>query len=116
MTTRNHKAGKRFARAGLCRATGSEKISSGRLWSRWFPGRLPYRKLPEMLHRLEAGKTGLLALMNRQTDETFETEFTAAKTLTALHPIIEGWISSVLYCVVPYTRGKRAAANLKLGS
>jgi len=47
-------------------------------------GSASYRKLPEMLSRLEAGETRITGLDDRQTDETFETEFTARKNPIAV--------------------------------
>jgi tRNA-2-methylthio-N6-dimethylallyladenosine synthase len=70
-------------------------------------GSASYRNLPEMLVQIEAGKSRVTGLDDRQTDECFETEFTART-----HPhrgyitIIEGCDKFCAYCVVPFTRGK----------
>jgi tRNA-2-methylthio-N6-dimethylallyladenosine synthase len=70
-------------------------------------GSASYRKLPEMLLRLEAGETRITGLDDRQTDETFETEFTARKNpYRGYITIIEGCDKFCSYCVVPYTRGR----------
>jgi tRNA-2-methylthio-N6-dimethylallyladenosine synthase len=70
-------------------------------------GSASYRKLPEMLTRLEAGETRITGLDDRQTDETFETEFTSrTNPYRAYITIIEGCDKFCAYCVVPYTRGK----------
>jgi len=70
-------------------------------------GSASYRKLPEMLARLEDGEARITGLDDRQTDETFETEFTARKNpYRAYITIIEGCDKFCAYCVVPYTRGK----------
>ena len=66
-----------------------------------------YRKLPEMLTRLEAGERRITGLDDRQTDETFETEFTARQNpYRGYITIIEGCDKFCSYCVVPFTRGK----------
>jgi tRNA-2-methylthio-N6-dimethylallyladenosine synthase len=75
-------------------------------------GSASYRKLPEMLARLEAGETRITGLDDRQTDETFETEFTARKNpYRGYITIIEGCDKFCAYCVVPYTGARSAAAG-----
>ena len=70
-------------------------------------GSASYRKLPEMLVRLEAGESRITGLDDRQTEETFETEFTARTNRHRGYiTIIEGCDKFCAYCVVPYTRGK----------
>jgi tRNA-2-methylthio-N6-dimethylallyladenosine synthase len=70
-------------------------------------GSASYRNLPQMLVQIEAGKRRVTGLDDRETDECFETEFTART-----HPhrgyitIIEGCDKFCAYCVVPFTRGK----------
>jgi tRNA-2-methylthio-N6-dimethylallyladenosine synthase len=75
-------------------------------------GSASYRKLPEMLTRLEAGENRITGLDDRQTDETFETEFTARQNpYRGYITIIEGCDKFCSYCVVPYTRGKERSRS-----
>ena len=70
-------------------------------------GSSSYRNLPQMLERLEAGETRITGLDDRQTEETFDTEFTArTNPHRGYITIIEGCDKFCAYCVVPYTRGK----------
>jgi tRNA-2-methylthio-N6-dimethylallyladenosine synthase len=69
-------------------------------------GSASYRNLPQMLLHLEAGKR-TTGLDDRQTTETFETEFTArSNPHRGYITIIEGCDKFCSYCVVPYTRGR----------
>src|SRR5215471_17083890 len=70
-------------------------------------GSASYRNLPELLVQLEAGKRRITGLDDRETEETFETEFTArSNPHRGYITIIEGCDKFCAYCVVPYTRGK----------
>jgi tRNA-2-methylthio-N6-dimethylallyladenosine synthase len=102
-----HKSGKRFAVLGCVAQQEGEKIFERAPYVSLVSGSASYRKLPEMLARLEAGETRITGLDDRQTDETFETEFTARlNPHRAYITIIEGCDKFCAYCVVPYTRGK----------
>jgi tRNA-2-methylthio-N6-dimethylallyladenosine synthase len=69
-------------------------------------GSASYRNLPEMLVQIEAGKRST-GLDDRETEECFETEFTArTNPHRGYITIIEGCDKFCAFCVVPYTRGK----------
>src|SRR5580692_2844027 len=102
-----HKQGKRFGVLGCVAQQEGEKIFERAPYVSLVSGSASYRKLPEMLARLEAGETRITGLDDRQTDETFETEFTARQNpYRGYITIIEGCDKFCSYCVVPYTRGK----------
>ena len=104
---RLYKDGKRFAVLGCVAQQEGEKIFDRAPYVSLVSGSASYRKLPEMLTRLEAGESRITGLDDRQTDETFETEFTARQSpYRAYITIIEGCDKFCSYCVVPYTRGK----------
>ncbi|MDR3737021.1 MAG: tRNA (N6-isopentenyl adenosine(37)-C2)-methylthiotransferase MiaB [Acidobacteriaceae bacterium] len=102
-----HKAGKRFGVLGCVAQQEGEKIFERAPYVSLVSGSASYRRLPEMLARLEAGEQRITGLDDRQTDETFETEFTARQSsYRGYITIIEGCDKFCAYCVVPYTRGK----------
>jgi tRNA-2-methylthio-N6-dimethylallyladenosine synthase len=111
-----HKAGKRFGVLGCVAQQEGEKVFERAPYVSLVSGSASYRKLPEMLARLESGETRITGLDDRQTDETFETEFTARQNpYRGYITIIEGCDKFCAYCVVPYTRGKersRAASSV----
>ncbi|MGP8271124.1 MAG: tRNA (N6-isopentenyl adenosine(37)-C2)-methylthiotransferase MiaB [Terracidiphilus sp.] len=101
------KAGKRFGVLGCVAQQEGEKIFERAPYVSLISGSASYRKLPEMLSRLEAGENRITGLDDRQTDETFETEFTARQNpYRGYITIVEGCDKFCAYCVVPYTRGK----------
>jgi tRNA-2-methylthio-N6-dimethylallyladenosine synthase len=102
-----HKQGKRFGVLGCVAQQEGEKIFERAPYVSLVSGSASYRKLPEMLVQLEQGNTRITGLDDRQTEETFETEFTArSNPHRGYITIIEGCDKFCAYCVVPYTRGK----------
>ena len=102
-----HKQGKRFGVLGCVAQQEGERIFERAPFVSLVSGSASYRKLPEMLARLEAGENRITGLDDRQTEETFETEFTArSNPYRGYITIIEGCDKFCAYCVVPYTRGK----------
>jgi tRNA-2-methylthio-N6-dimethylallyladenosine synthase len=101
------KAGKRFGVLGCVAQQEGEKIFDRAPYVSLVSGSASYRKLPEMLTRLEAGESRITGLDDRQSDETFDTEFTSRQNpYRGYITIIEGCDKFCSYCVVPYTRGK----------
>src|SRR6201996_7551568 len=102
-----YKQGKKFAVIGCVAQQEGERIFERAPYVSLVAGSASYRKLPEMLARLEAGESRITGLDDRQTDETFETEFTSRQNpYRGYITIIEGCDKFCAYCVVPYTRGK----------
>src|SRR5256885_13703176 len=82
-----------------------EEIFKRAPWVSLVCGSASYRKLPEMLAKLEAGNQRVTGL-DTDTDETFETEMTRRDNpWRAYLTIIEGCDKACAYCVVPFTRG-----------
>ena len=114
---RLHKEGKRFGVLGCVAQQEGEKIFERAPYVSLVSGSASYRKLPEMLTRLEAGESRITGLDDRQTDETFETEFTARQNpYRGYITIIEGCDKFCSYCVVPYTRGKERSRTFVVGA
>jgi len=104
---RLQKEGKRFAVLGCVAQQEGEKIFERAPHVSLVAGSASYRNLPEMLVQIESGATRVTGLDDRQTDHTFETEFTArTNPHRGYITIIEGCDKFCAYCVVPYTRGK----------
>ncbi|HLI04709.1 MAG TPA: tRNA (N6-isopentenyl adenosine(37)-C2)-methylthiotransferase MiaB [Terracidiphilus sp.] len=102
-----YKAGKRFGVLGCVAQQEGEKIFERAPFVSLVSGSASYRRLPEMIARLEAGENRITGLDDRQTDETFETEFTSRQNpYRGYITIIEGCDKFCSYCVVPFTRGK----------
>ncbi|MGB9422887.1 MAG: tRNA (N6-isopentenyl adenosine(37)-C2)-methylthiotransferase MiaB [Candidatus Acidiferrum sp.] len=92
-----------------------EKIFARAPWVSLVCGSASYRKLPQLLAELEAGKRRVTGL-DTDTDETFETEVTRRdNSWRAYLTIIEGCDKACSYCVVPFTRGperSRSSASI----
>src|SRR5579875_389252 len=102
-----YKQGKRFGVLGCVAQQEGERIFERAPFVSLVSGSASYRKLPEMLVQVEQGATRVTGLDDRQTEETFETEFTArSNPHRGYITIIEGCDKFCAYCVVPYTRGK----------
>jgi tRNA-2-methylthio-N6-dimethylallyladenosine synthase len=98
--------GKKFGVLGCVAQQEGERIFERAPHVSLVCGSASYRKLPEMLVQLEAGKRST-GLDDRQTDECFETAFTArTNPYRGYITIIEGCDKFCAYCVVPFTRGK----------
>jgi tRNA-2-methylthio-N6-dimethylallyladenosine synthase len=104
--------GKKFAVLGCVAQQEGEKIFERAPYVSLVSGSASYRNLPEMLVRLEAGETRITGLDDRQTDDTFDTEFTArGNPHRGYITIVEGCDKFCAYCVVPYTRGKERSRS-----
>jgi tRNA-2-methylthio-N6-dimethylallyladenosine synthase len=118
------KQGKKFGVLGCVAQQEGEKIFERAPYVSLVCGSASYRNLPQMLQRLEAGsptatgKSGgrkpeagslvrITGLDDRETEDCFETEFTArTNPHRGYITIIEGCDKFCSYCVVPFTRGK----------
>ena len=109
--------GKKFAVLGCVAQQEGEKIFEKAPYVSIVSGSASYRNLPQMLQRLEAGETRITGLDDRQTEETFETEFTSrSNPHRGYITIIEGCDKFCAYCVVPYTRGKERSPDVGVGA
>jgi tRNA-2-methylthio-N6-dimethylallyladenosine synthase len=101
------KEGKKFGVLGCVAQQEGEKIFERAPYVSMVCGSASYRNLPAMLVQIEAGKTRVTGLDDRETEECFETEFTArTNPHRGYITIIEGCDKFCSYCVVPFTRGK----------
>ncbi len=110
--------GKKFGVLGCVAQQEGEKIFEKAPHVSLVCGSASYRKLPQMLLQIEnagiaTGKSDagdrlrVTGLDDRETDECFETEFTArTNPHRGYITIIEGCDKFCSYCVVPFTRGK----------
>jgi tRNA-2-methylthio-N6-dimethylallyladenosine synthase len=98
--------GKKFAVIGCVAQQEGERIFERAPHVSLVAGSASYRNLPQMLVQVEHGERAT-GLDDRNTDETFETEFTArTNPHRGYITIIEGCDKFCAYCVVPYTRGR----------
>jgi tRNA-2-methylthio-N6-dimethylallyladenosine synthase len=101
------KQGKKFAVLGCVAQQEGEKIFERAPYVSLVAGSASYRNLPAMLVQIEAGASRVTGLDDRETDQAFETEYTArTNPHRGYITIIEGCDKFCAYCVVPYTRGK----------
>ena len=99
--------GKTFGVLGCVAQQEGEKVFERAPYVSLVAGSASYRNLPEMLVQIQAGNSRVTGLDDRQTDECFETEFTArTNPHRGYITIIEGCDKFCAYCVVPFTRGK----------
>src|SRR5712671_2654359 len=99
--------GKKFGVLGCVAQQEGERIFERAPHVSLVCGSASYRNLPQMLIQLEAGNQRVTGLDDRETDECFETEFTArTNPHRGYITIIEGCDKFCAYCVVPFTRGK----------
>src|SRR5947209_6039857 len=101
------KQGKKFGVLGCVAQQEGSKIFEKAPYVSLVAGSASYRNLPQMLIQIEAGNRRVTGLDDRETDECFETEFTArSNPHRGYITIIEGCDKFCSYCVVPFTRGK----------
>src|SRR5204862_164413 len=106
------KQGKKFGVLGCVAQQEGDKIFERAPYVSLVAGSASYRNLPQMLVQLEAGNSRVTGLDDRQTDLTFETEFTArTNPHRGYITIIEGCDKFCSYCIVPYTRGKERSRS-----
>jgi tRNA-2-methylthio-N6-dimethylallyladenosine synthase len=103
--------GKRFGVLGCVAQQEGEHIFDRAPHVDLVCGSASYRKLPSLLVQLDHGQRAT-GLDDRQTDQTFDTEFTARSSPHRGYiTIIEGCDKFCAYCVVPYTRGKERSRS-----
>jgi tRNA-2-methylthio-N6-dimethylallyladenosine synthase len=103
--------GKKFGVLGCVAQQEGQKIFERAPHVSLVCGSASYRNLAKMLVQIEASEPGkrlrITGLDDRETDECFETEFTArTNPHRGYITIIEGCDKFCSYCVVPFTRGK----------
>lgn len=105
------KQGKKFGVLGCVAQQEGAKIFERAPYVDMVCGSASYRNLPAMLVQIEAGMRAT-GLDDRETDECFETAFTArTNPHRGYLTIIEGCDKFCAYCVVPFTRGKERSRS-----
>jgi tRNA-2-methylthio-N6-dimethylallyladenosine synthase len=101
------KEGKKFGVLGCVAQQEGERVFERAPHVSLVCGSASYRNLRDMLVQIEAGRSRITGLDDRETDQTFETEYTArSNPYRGYITIIEGCDKFCAYCVVPFTRGK----------
>jgi tRNA-2-methylthio-N6-dimethylallyladenosine synthase len=101
------KQGKKFGVLGCVAQQEGEKIFDRAPYVSMVCGSASYKNLPQMLVQIEAGNQRVTGLDDRESEDCFETEFTArTNPHRGYITIIEGCDKFCAYCVVPFTRGK----------
>lgn len=101
------KQGKKIAVLGCVAQQEGLKIFERAPYVSLVAGSASYRKLPELLHRVQMGETRVAGLDDRETEETFDSPFVQrGNPYRGYITIVEGCDKFCAYCVVPYTRGK----------
>src|SRR6202521_4726073 len=101
------KQGKKFGVLGCVAQQEGEKIFERAPYVSMVCGSASYKNLPQMLVQIEAGNQRVTGLDDRESEDCFETEFTArTNPHRGYITIIEGCDKFCAYCVVPFTRGK----------
>jgi tRNA-2-methylthio-N6-dimethylallyladenosine synthase len=99
------KQGRTVGVLGCVAQQEGERIFDRAPWVSLVCGSASYRRLPELLDRLERGERRVTGL-DLDVDETFETDVTRRDhAFRAYVTIIEGCDKRCSFCVVPYTRG-----------
>ncbi|MGC8794376.1 MAG: tRNA (N6-isopentenyl adenosine(37)-C2)-methylthiotransferase MiaB [Bryobacteraceae bacterium] len=104
-------AGKLFGVLGCVAQQEGERIFDRAPHVALVCGSASYRRLAELLDRIEAGERRVAGLQ-LDTEETFETELTRRDNpYRAYITIIEGCDKDCSFCVVPFTRGRERSRS-----
>jgi tRNA-2-methylthio-N6-dimethylallyladenosine synthase len=104
--------GKKFGVLGCVAQQEGERIFERAPHVSLVAGSASYRNFSQMLVQIEQGDRRVTGLDDRETEECFETEFTArSNPHRGYITIIEGCDKFCAFCVVPYTRGKERSRS-----